>query len=312
MARSKTKNGTARRRGVRILGGLAVVLLVALAAYMVVLERRVTAKWEGRKWSVPSKVYSDAYLLHPGKDLDARDFEARLQRLGYLEQSGGVDEPGEYAKGENRWLVYLHAFAYPDGDNPAYPVRIETGGGVIREVTHGRTGENLTSAALEPEVIGVIFDRHMEDRTPIDLEEIPQHLVEAVLAVEDAVLQIEMVHSSVPVRRAVGQYVGEHPVAAAGKDRFRVELQAPLASFDVADRHHDPVRLRMHPEPLRNVAGAEAVIAPDRREAVDAAEGSGPIMVEEARLAVHRLRRPRHFPACLEDDRLVTEADAEQ
>ncbi|CAN5140958.1 penicillin-binding protein 1B [soil metagenome] len=163
-----------------------VLLLVGLAAYAVVLERRVTAKWEGRKWNVPSKVYSDAFLLFPGKTLRAKDFEVRLERLGYLEQVGGVDEAGEYANEDGMWLVYLHAFSYPEGHNAAYPVRIETSGGVIRAVTQARSGEDLASAALEPEVIGVIFDQQMEDRTPVDLEEVPQYLVEAILAVEDA------------------------------------------------------------------------------------------------------------------------------
>ncbi|HUP01807.1 MAG TPA: PBP1A family penicillin-binding protein [Gemmatimonadota bacterium] len=177
----------------RLIGGallmlplLLVLLLVGLAAYVVVLERRVTAKWEGRKWNVPSKVYSDAFLLFSGKRLSARAFEARLERLGYLEQVGGVDEVGEYAGDEGTWLVYLHAFTYPDGHNPAFPIRVETAGGVVQELSHARTGEELASAALEPEVIGVIFDQHMEDRTPVDLEEIPRYVVEAILAVEDA------------------------------------------------------------------------------------------------------------------------------
>jgi penicillin-binding protein 1B len=165
---------------------LILLLVVGIAAYVVVLERQVTAKWEGRKWNVPSKVYSDAFLLFPGKQLGPKGFEARLKRLGYLEQIGGVDEAGEYAKGEGRWLVYLHAFSYPDGDNPAFPVRIETAGGTIRKLAHARTDAELASAALEPEVIGVIFDQHMEDRTPVDLEEVPTYLVEAILAVEDA------------------------------------------------------------------------------------------------------------------------------
>jgi penicillin-binding protein 1B len=184
MARRKSAR---RRRPVRriLLWGF-LILAVVLAGYLVVLERRVTGKWEGRKWNVPSKVYSDAYLLYAGRTFSSRDFEARLARLGYLEQAGGVDEPGEYAKGESRWLVYLHAFDYPDGSNPAYPIRLETGGGTIRQVTHAQSGEDLASSALEPEVIGVIFDQHMEDRTPIDFEEIPRHLVDAVLAVEDA------------------------------------------------------------------------------------------------------------------------------
>ncbi len=162
------------------------LVLAGILATGVVLERQVTAKWEGRKWNIPSRIYSDAFLLHPGRRLDSRDFEARLERLGYLEQAGGVDEPGEYAHDEGRWLVYLHAFSYPDGSNPAYPVRIETSGGVITGVSQARTGKVLDTAALEPEVIGVVFDQHMEDRTPIELAEVPAHVVQAILAVEDS------------------------------------------------------------------------------------------------------------------------------
>ena len=70
------------------------LVLAGLLVAGVVIERQVTAKWEGRKWNIPSRIYSDAFLLHPGRRLDAGDFEARLERLGYLEQAGGVDEPG--------------------------------------------------------------------------------------------------------------------------------------------------------------------------------------------------------------------------
>ncbi|HET9334651.1 MAG TPA: PBP1A family penicillin-binding protein [Gemmatimonadota bacterium] len=170
----------------KILAAAAVALLVGLLAWGVVLERQITAKWEGRKWNIPSRIYSDAYLLHPGRRLDRADFEARLERLGYLEQAGGVDEPGEFAVGEGTWLVYLHAFSYPDGSNPAYPVRIDTSRGVITRVTQARTGKVLDTSALEPEVIGVVFDQHMEDRTPIELAEVPPYVVQAILAVEDA------------------------------------------------------------------------------------------------------------------------------
>ena len=67
------------------------LLLAGVLVVGVVLERQVTSKWEGRKWNIPSRIYSDAFLLHPGRRLDSRDFEARLERLGYLEQAGGVD-----------------------------------------------------------------------------------------------------------------------------------------------------------------------------------------------------------------------------
>lgn len=174
------------RRVLLALSALAALGAIALSAYLVVLDRRVTEKWEGRRWDVPSRIYSDAYLLHPGRDFDPADFEARLRRLGYLEQEGGIDEPGDYAGDGGRWLVYLHAFDYPDGSNPPLAVRIETADGTIRAVTNARTGAEIPTAALEPEIVGVVFDQRMEDRTPILLEEIPGHVVEAVLAVEDA------------------------------------------------------------------------------------------------------------------------------
>jgi penicillin-binding protein 1B len=187
MADSRERRSPRRKLPLlKTLAAAGVVVLLAVLAVGIVLERQVTAKWEGRKWNIPSRIYSDAYLLHPGRRLDPADFEARLERLGYLEQAGGVDEPGEFAKGEGRWLVYLHAFSYPDGSNPAYPVRIQTSGGVIAEVTQARTGKTLDTSALEPEVIGVVFDQHMEDRTPIELEEVPAHVVQAILAVEDS------------------------------------------------------------------------------------------------------------------------------
>jgi penicillin-binding protein 1B len=170
----------------KVLAAAGVAVVVGLLAWGVVLERQITAKWEGRKWNIPSRIYSDAYLLHPGRRLDSADFEARLERLGYLEQAGGVDEPGEFAEGDGTWLVYLHAFSYPDGSNPAYPVRIDTSGGVITRVTQARSGKVLDTSALEPEVIGVVFDQHMEDRTPIELAEVPPFVVQAILAVEDA------------------------------------------------------------------------------------------------------------------------------
>lgn len=165
---------------------ILIIGAISIGVYSVMLERRVTSKWDGRKWSLPSKVFSDAFLLFPGQPLSDEDFGARLKRLGYLKQAGEVDEPGEYARNDGEWLVYLHAFDYPDGANPAYPIRITTRRQVVRSITNAHTGEELSNAALQPEVIGVIFDQQMEDRTPIDLEEIPAYVVQAILAVEDA------------------------------------------------------------------------------------------------------------------------------
>jgi len=50
----------------------SVVVTAAFGVWYVKrLEQTVTAKFEGRKWQFPSKIYSDSYLLYVGMNLRA-------------------------------------------------------------------------------------------------------------------------------------------------------------------------------------------------------------------------------------------------
>ena len=53
------------------MAALAVLLVLALVVgvHVVRLSREVTAKWEGRRWNLPSRVYSDVEPLYPGLNL---------------------------------------------------------------------------------------------------------------------------------------------------------------------------------------------------------------------------------------------------
>ena len=155
--------------------------------YVKRLEGVVTAKFEGRKWQFPSKIYSDTYLLYPGMNLRGDELLEKLRRLGYRE---GRDTPK--AKGEYRFLhrdglleIYLHDFIYPLETFKEMPVRISLRGATVTKMENVDNGEELFSLELEPELVTGLFDRIWEERRLVNLAEVPPPLVRAILAIED-------------------------------------------------------------------------------------------------------------------------------
>jgi penicillin-binding protein 1B len=96
MARKKLSAG-ARRRLQRGFAVLALLLLIAAIAIVAVLDRRVTKQFEGRRWTLPARVYAQPIDLYAGQQLSAQRVVAELERLGYLAVSD-PDRPGTYRR----------------------------------------------------------------------------------------------------------------------------------------------------------------------------------------------------------------------
>ncbi|MFN2431594.1 MAG: PBP1A family penicillin-binding protein [Gemmatimonadota bacterium] len=175
-----------RARSRSLLAAAALLLAVAVVAglHLLALEREVTAKWEGRRWNIPARIYSDAEPLYPGLNLGPAELPEKLASLGYRKVSGSV-QPGQYRLSPERLTVWLHDFAYPDGPFAGYPLELALAGRRIRAMRDLRTGRDVSLARLEPEVVASIFDEQMEDRTPVTLSQIPRNLADAILAIED-------------------------------------------------------------------------------------------------------------------------------
>jgi penicillin-binding protein 1B len=169
---------------------LAVFLTLLLAGafvgalYLDRLDHEVVAKWEGRKWNVPSRIYSDVEPLYPGLDLDRTGLDVKLTSLGYQRVAGSV-RPGQYHRGKGTLTLYLHDFDYPEGRFEGFPLEIDLAGNRIEAMRHAVTEREVSFARLEPEVVASVFDEKMEDRTPVNLSQVPRDLADAVLAVED-------------------------------------------------------------------------------------------------------------------------------
>ena len=191
----------AHRRGflakvVRLAGGwrrLAVVFAVLLAFFLVAgflvaayLDRIVTRKMDGRRWNLPTRLYSDAWVIRPGDSLGPDDVERLLHSLRYGASPAGTPvESGRYLVQPGRLTVGLRDRESPWGTTPGFRVRLEFSGRRVTAVKRADDGAALPWAALEPEVVGSVFDEKMEDRTLVRLAQVPKVVLDAILTTED-------------------------------------------------------------------------------------------------------------------------------
>ena len=171
------------RRLLRI--GVALGALMALG-YGLWLDHEVGRRFEGRRWSVPARIYAQPLEIFPGKALTAGGLEQELRAGGY-ERKRRASRPGSYARNGATFDIHTRGFDFWDGREPARRVRLELAGGSVRALREeGRDGSRaLALQRLEPALIGRIYPAHREDRVLVRLEEVPRALIAALLSAED-------------------------------------------------------------------------------------------------------------------------------
>jgi penicillin-binding protein 1B len=162
-------------------------LLVGLGGgYLFTLDREIVRRFEGRRWRLPSKIYSDTFSLYPGGPLQGAHIQNRLRRLGYQPSTKKPLRKGEYRSGAGFMEIGLRDFLYPGGMFEGFPVRIEIEKGRIRRLRDLRDPDReIYSVDLEPELITGLFEQVWEERRLVALEDVPEHTLAAVIAVED-------------------------------------------------------------------------------------------------------------------------------
>ncbi len=197
--RTRARAGSALRWTGLALVALAFVGGVLSARYLAELDRVVRARFEGRLFRVASRVYSAPTILYPGLDWQRIELRPTLLRLGYRE----AESPRSLTPGRFHWdgrAIELHrrAFDHPSRAEPARPTRILLEGPVIAEIRDAGNGREVGALLLEPEAVGSYYGPDREQRELVRVEELPPHLVEAVLAVED---QRFLSHHGIDFRR---------------------------------------------------------------------------------------------------------------
>lgn len=177
---------------------------VVAGSWVVELDRVVRSRFEGRLFQVPSRVYSAPTILYPGLDVELIDLRGTLHRLGYREERVGVAlDPGGYRWRGERFQLYLRDFEHPTRPEPAREITLHVEDGRIEALRSRATGRELGAVLLEPEVVGSYYGLDREQRELVRLAELPRHLIDAVLAVEDQRFEE---HHGIDWRRVLGAF----------------------------------------------------------------------------------------------------------
>ncbi len=182
--RKKTTSNRRRltKRKFLLAASLAVLLLAAM--YIIYLDFTVRTRFEGRRFALPARVYARPLELYPGLKLKPAELVAELELLGYREAAASR-EPGSY-----RWrnqLVELvsRPFTYGDGAQEATSLRVTFGSDRVKALQRRADNSAIELLRLDPALIGGIYPGNNEDRVLVRRDEVPQLLVDALIAVED-------------------------------------------------------------------------------------------------------------------------------
>ncbi len=188
MARKKTRKTRSRRRrkGRRFpipWIKLAFAALALLAAYIAFLDFQVYRQFEGKRWSLPARVYARPLELYVGLALSPSAFADELRALGYRFVSR-PRRPGEVARDGSRFRLVTRPFRFWDGAEPSRDLRLEFSGARLESLGDGAR-RPVALARLDPLEIGSIHTARQEDRVLLRLSDVPPELVQALIAVED-------------------------------------------------------------------------------------------------------------------------------
>jgi len=205
-----------RRNIFRAISIVVVVCLVAIGALFLYVYKESVGKFQLRRLSLPTRIFADFTPLKPGAPLAADDILEKLDRLGYR-QNSVVAQPGDYINGRGQIDIYTRDFRHPSGHYPAQPVRVVFNrGGGIASVVSLKEAAPLDNAALEPELLTSILSDQLENRQPVTLNQVPQHLQDAVVVTEDVRFWHHPGIDPLGILRALGRNVRAHGVAEGG------------------------------------------------------------------------------------------------
>jgi len=172
------------------------------AVYVAHLDRIVVARFAGRAFRVPSRVFAAPTILYPGLDTRLIDLRGMFERLGYRPTVETRDlAPGRFAWSRDRVRVHLRSFEHPSRPEPSRDVVLRLSGRVIEEIRQLPRGRELGAVLVEPEEVGAYYGPDREQRELVALDEVPDHLIDAVLAVEDQRFQT---HPGIDLKRIAG------------------------------------------------------------------------------------------------------------
>lgn len=155
-----------------------------LCSYLGYLDYTVRKQFEGRRWSIPAKVYATPIEIYIGHQQTIDEFEDLLQQLHYRQDYYLASEGTYYKKG--RLInVKTRSFNFWDKHEESQQLRVKFSDSSIAQIINLSTSEKMPIVRMDPVQIGSFYPTRKEDRVLIKLENTPDALVQGLMATED-------------------------------------------------------------------------------------------------------------------------------
>lgn len=158
--------------------------LAALLGYCLYLDQLVKQQFEEKRYSLPARVYARPLEIYAGLPLSPDDLRRELKRLNYSEVRYPTSS-AQYANNGDEVVLFSRPFEFWDGLQEGRRVRITFSGNKINRVVDDISQAPLSIFRLEPVPIGGIYTNNNEDRQLVRYQQVPRHLLDALIAVED-------------------------------------------------------------------------------------------------------------------------------
>ncbi|MCG6859838.1 MAG: penicillin-binding protein 1B [Chromatiaceae bacterium] len=162
------------------------ILAAALAGllYALYLDGTVRAKFEGKRWALPARVYARPLELYTGRPLSVEALTGELERLEYRRVKSPT-RAATYARNDGRFIVHTRPFRFWDGSEPERVLDIRIDNGLVASLGDATGGGDPALVRLDAALIASIYPTHNEDRVLVRGEDLPPLMVATLLAVED-------------------------------------------------------------------------------------------------------------------------------
>jgi len=156
------------------------LLIYQYLRFSVMVQQRLS----GEKGRLPARVYARPLVLRPSMELTEDELVKALNGLRYAERQL-PSEPGQFAVSEAG--VTLFPRPVLDGASEPLVVSFATDKQKVTRVKdiRNRAKRRVAQQTLEPQLVTYLYGEDREKRRRVRYEELPQHLVRAVLAIED-------------------------------------------------------------------------------------------------------------------------------
>ncbi len=181
-ARGRGWASLALRIGLILVAAAAVTVLSVGGYYYVTYQHIVEERLKHPLFKNTAKIYAEPREVRPGQKLSVHLIGEELRHAGYTAVGAQKDSPmGTYSENDASITVHPGPQSYHAPDSATIRVK----GGLVDAIIDDHS-QPLASYELEPVLItGLSEDVNRTKRRLITYDEIPQNLVQAVLAIED-------------------------------------------------------------------------------------------------------------------------------